>query len=1757
MVQWRTPVRKVYSIRQERSSRALAFRTTISTAEPCRLFFKTTSPESGPHITLTSNLWFICSTISMTARPENESSVAGNLGMAVEASVRFEEVEWGNYSGSEEAAIKTAWALLLSLYSQDDEIRFSTLAWPAPQHSAAVSGMHVCKASINGATTIGDIRVEVHNNLPLFKGRNEPRSLLVIRGELGDNEGHGDTSRYHGNDIVAEIQIKTTELSLQIYLGIESQKNLTPKALATQYFHLLHQVTRLEQSVQVKDIDLIGDRDLDTIWTWNAKLPETSEACIHDMISETARRQPEATAVCSWDGELTYKQLDHLSTSLASSLTQLGVCAGVTVPLCFEKSMWMPVAMLAVMKAGGAAVTFDVTQPNGRLQSIIDQILPPVILTSMEQTGRARDLGPEGLRVLTIHQQCLDTLADVPLCPLPIVRPIDRICVFFTSGSTGIPKGVGMSHSAFASSIKNQSSIFGFSSRTRVYDFVSYAFDVAWFDFIHALVHGSCLCIPSEFDRKNNLAGSIHRSKATFAFLTPTVLRALDPEDVPELEIIAVAGEPLKIADCTQWLPETRIINIYGPAECAAFVTTVEGDSLPMDFCVGRGLGSIIWLTNPDDPSALVPVGAIGEIVVEGPQLGQLYINEPKKTAAAFIEDPPWLLRGGPNTSGRHGRVYRTGDLARYLKDGSLDFIGRKDTQVKIRGQRVELGEVEHHVQSLIHKKKSSQVLAEIVIPKGSGRQMLIAFVVPAEAIAMSDDELLILVKHLTSDLKAELSRRIPPYMIPTAYVPLRSIPMTATNKTDRRELRRIASLLRPRQLGIDSGDQKFVSPHEKIEVSMQSIWAGVLNVPSDSISVEAQFTRLGGDSITAMQVVSRCRAHGLLLNMADILRLQTIRCLATKCQIRNNPVADISDDGEGNSDEEAGAWPLSPIQKMFFDSNPVDHNHYSQSFLLKMRVPASIESLRDASLAVTERHPMLRVRFRHQESGKWEQVVLPFSPSVMAFVDHSHRTREDVEKQAQSRQRALNLQDGLVFAVDVFQEPSEGQVVLLSAHHAVVDLVSWRVIWHDFQQCLQGISLARPTMSFRKWCLLQQHEAMKLSVAEVLPLTPPQLAKLHQSPAFNYWGLTPEENVAAYSRLFIEQLDSQTTTLLLGKANEAFRSDPIDLIIGTLDRTFRQVFTDRDTPTIFVEGHGREEIDGRQLDVSETVGWFTTVYPIPLSIAEEDGTKTAIVAAKDARLSIPTKGRPYFAYQCYTHDDAKQSLSHLGNFEVLVNFTGRFQQLEDKSSQLTTLDHPIRLEEISPRIHRFGLIELEIGVKNGQLEVSFEINTRMKYQERLHRWVATFKASLRESVQELASCQPSLTRSDVPLLAISSTGLNVFVTKQLHGIGISAEDVLDIYPCTPLQEGLLLSRNRGTASYANYWIWTCSINKEGAGNYPASADRLTRAWDLVISRHSVFMSISSENPDTGRAVQIVLKPKVAKPRIRRLNSRAIAPEKFAESIKPQPSQAKDPEYQVTICEADNGQVACRLDISHAWIDVMSVPVLVRDLTNAYQGNALLPVPQFRDAVGMIMRPTAAEKLQFWKTFLADVRPCCFPGTKLSLRDPDDSKTHGIIPIHVAGASDRIFEFCKREEITRSTFLQVVWSIVLSRWLDTNRPCFGYLASGRDLPLDGINDMVAPLINLLIGCVDLSGGLRKAFRETSQSTIESLNYQHTSLAEIEHEFKGQKLFNTSMTVYERNTNQTSASGLQLLQVREEDPHEVSSLHCKSIQRTCR
>ena len=437
--------------------------------------------------------------------------------------------------------------------------------------------------------------------------------------------------------------------------------------------------------------------DLNQIWQWNALVPDGVHECAHVTIQERIDLQPNAPAVCAWDGALTYAELGRLAADLACRLIHLGLDAPGAypiVPLCFEKSMWTAIAMLGVLKAGAGFVLIDPQQPEHRLRTIVKQVEAQVIISSPIYSRLASRLAPKSI---VLSSQLFETPKGSTGSSLSIPDPSAVAYIAFTSGSTGEPKGALISHRNVSSALHHQRQRMRFNTTTRFYDFSSYSFDASIGVFFTTLEAGGCICVPSEADRRENLIESILSLNANTVDLTPSVAALLSPSLVPCLNTLILGGEALQVRDVERWWGSVRIISFYGPCECTPTSTINCDAKVPEDTIhLGRGAGLVTWVVDPENHDSLVPLGAVGELLLEGPLVGLGYLHHPERTAASFIEDPVWLLAGGAGRPGRNGRLYKTGDLVRYREDGSLVFVSRKDTQVKIRGQRIELGEIEH-----------------------------------------------------------------------------------------------------------------------------------------------------------------------------------------------------------------------------------------------------------------------------------------------------------------------------------------------------------------------------------------------------------------------------------------------------------------------------------------------------------------------------------------------------------------------------------------------------------------------------------------------------------------------------------------------------------------------------------------------------------------------------------------------------------------------------------------------------------------------------------------------------------------------------------------------------------------------------------------------------------------------------------------------------------------------------------------------------
>lgn len=1708
-------------------------------------------------------------TATYTARPDCQ----------VELSVPG--LKWGHGDVTAATVVRAAWAVMVAHSADSDEALFGLTV---TGRQAAVAGIErmagpaiatvPIRVALDWEDSVGRLLGQVqrqavemipHEQTGLQSIRRVSeaaavacgfQSLLVIQPGAGDGDAAAPARPFltepRGDDhhaaqwqdfstyaIVVECQLEADEVRVRIGFDSAVVGRQQMDRIGRSFERVLRRLSDAacaKEKLAAAVVPSLSHASIEDIWAWNAEVPAAVDDCVHRLVTQRALRRPLAPAVCAWDGELTYGQLDDLSTRLARRLVAAGA-AGSIVPLVFEKSVWMPVAALAVMKAGGASIAMETTQPEERLRGIAAQADSPVVVASLQKSELARRLSAR--EVVTVGPDSLETAPETDECALPAVTPSSVLYVVFTSGSTGTPKGAIVTHGNFCSAIAHQQREMGYDDQSRVFDFASYAFDASWWNLLHALTAGGCLCIPSAMERENNLAGCMEKYRVTTADLTPSVARFLGPEVLSQLSTLILGGEAVLPSDAHLAGDKTRIINVYGPAECTPTVTFAR--VTPEPITIGRGAGVCTWVVQVDDHASLAPIGAVGELWVEGPLVGRGYLGDAEKTAAAFVQDPAWLTRGAPGHEGRSGRVYRTGDLVRYREDGSLLFVGRKDTQVKIRGQRIELGEVEHHVRQALEPAEGvdvagAQVTAETMQPAGANSAILVAFItldVAAETPEASHDAA---VQKATAGLADRLAQTLPVFMVPSAYIPLRKIPMMTTGKTDRRQLRAIGAQSWLRYRGVSDKNEPAEALTD-VERLLQKVWITVLNLTPEEASVNKAFTRLGGDSISAMQVVSQCRLHNLCFTASDVLQAGTIRKLAARCQVVSQREP-LTESDEEQAEVAGEAFDLSPMQQMFFDVYPEGLNHYNQGFILDLGQAVPVETLRRACRAIVNRHAMLRARYSKDPEGRWRQSILGEEvEDSYAFSARTVAGRAEVTDAAQWRQDNIDIRRGPVFACDVFQIEGGDQVLVLSAHHLVIDLVSWRIVWSDIEDFVKlGELRAQKPTSFRTWCRRQARVGSSLSPLSVLPFTVPK-AELE------FWGLPQSRNTFGNCNNHTEVFERRTSTLLLADGNESLRTEPIDLMVAAIVHSFHRSFPDRPLPVVWVEGHGREQSKELPLDVSETVGWFTTMHPLPVAITSESSVLDAVRLAKDTRRKVPNKGQPYFACR-YHSASGREAFAGHEVAEITLNFTGRYQQLESEESLFGRSEQPAEAErsvtEVSETASRTAMIEVNAGVEEGNLSVSFCFHKDMRHQDRLRQWTEeSFCQTINTLASQLEAAPVSFTLSDLPLAHLSYRGLDTLLQEQLPAMGLKPHEVADIYPCSPLQEGILLSSFKGAATYDTYSVYRC-VSTTAA----LSPSKMEAAWRRVVPRHTVLTTVFCMHPEGNGFLQVVLSaPEVRVSQI--TTSRHQSPATALTQLGRPTFTAREPQHELTVCRSETGEMAIRLDVSHALIDAYSMAVLVQELTSAYDDCDLPAAPAFGEMVRFIDATPKSQRVAAWTSLLDGVEPCVVPVTQPPPGEAFEQAHNDVsVPTNLVSS---ITEFCRDMGITRATFLQVAWSMALSQFTGMPEVCFGYLASGRDAPLDKIEAMVGPLTNLLISRIDMRAPVRQVLETASERSMQHLAMQHASLAEIQHHLglSGKRLFNTSLSIREADKLKgPEARTFSFENDVGEDPHEV-------------
>ncbi|KAH9242476.1 hypothetical protein K456DRAFT_1905547 [Colletotrichum gloeosporioides 23] len=894
-----------------------------------------------------------------------------------------------------------------------------------------------------------------------------------------------------------------------------------------QFEHRLRQLVTSPPSTLLKRLPCLNFGDTLELMDWNSggfATGATVDVCLHSRVFARAAEQPNALAVKSWDGEATYAELVTMVDNLAHEILaarQGEITAEEPICVMLGRSLSLTVSLLAVMRTGGICVPIDPNLPNGRKETILRQCRAQLILISSDS------LRQDFQNSYVTHAVVLNRTKDATRvhrfsADMDVNNPSSRAAyILFTSGSTGQPKGVVLEHRSLASSLTAWADVLGWSTSSTILQFSAPAWDACALEIFGSLLAGACLCIPSDVDRESGLGVYIRSAQVNFAVLTPTALRNLAPEDVlPSLQTLVSAGEPISRKIFETWSDKLRLFNAWGP--CEGSVVASMGHLAPdarYPDTVGTPIGCAVWIVDPEDASRLLPIGAMGEMLIDGPNVAREYYLAPELTKSSFIKHPSFVPKHKSGLDSSH-HLYRTGDLARYNADGNIAFGGRRDNQVKVRGQRFQLGEVESVLAS--HQCVSKVVVTSHQARNGSTNKELVAVLVfddqhvarhdiganesgKMNRIRLDDES-----RNQLESIREFAEGCLPTFMVPTTWLIVSGFPLTPSRKVDRIKIQAFldtvdmstarADAVRSNHQAassraVDNDHQVLTPPVSPAEVALQLAWSSVLGIDPSKIGREGSLMQLGGDSITAMQVATRCRKQGFQIAVADVLRKPTLAEAAREVQQTAQetlstaiPVMDLAGLHIAQDNVES-IYPCTATQEGILLAQISGHDYHNR-FLSKLTSSdGEIDPNRivDAWKVVCKKHSILRTVFTNglSDQGGFQQVVLKNHEPSVSIEQMPADSSTIAQVLALREKRALDPKKP-PHHLNLFSESASVVYAALDISHTIVaartyqDL--WRNVGREYARADRGsraaVTPGRPFSDYVVWLQGQEQEA-------------------------------------------------------------------------------------------------------------------------------------------------------------------------------------------------------------------------------------------------------------------------------------------------------------------------------------------------------------------------------------------------------------------------------------------------------------------------------------------------------------------------------------------------------------------------------------------------------------------------------------------------------------------------------------------------------
>ncbi|MFE2085322.1 non-ribosomal peptide synthase/polyketide synthase, partial [Streptomyces scopuliridis] len=1379
---------------------------------------------------------------------------------------------------------------------------------------------------------------------------------------------------------------------------------------------------------------------------------------------------------------LSYGELGVRVERLAARLSAEGVGVESRVGVCLPRSVEWLVALLAVVRAGGVYVPLDPEWPAERMEFV------------------TADSGVQ----LVIDEEMLGTLANASASSAVPVGPVlldSAAYVIYTSGSTGRPKGVVVSHRGIAGFAAAMVERFELDGSARVLQLASAGFDASVMELLMALGGGGTLVIP---EGGRPLAGQelldvFTGERITHSLVPPTILGSMPAGELPDLRVLVTGGEALGSELVGRWSAGRAMFNAYGPTEVtvAASISgrleAAAAGTPPIGVPVADAR---VWVL--DAWLRPVPVGVPGELYVAGPGLARGYLGRAGLSAERFVADP----------FGSGGRLYRTGDVARWRVNGQLEYVGRGDDQVKVRGLRIELGEIE----AVLARHGSVGQVSVTVREDRPGVKRIVAYVVPVGPDT-GGVEAGVLREHAAAEL--------PGYMVPSAFVVLDALPVNASGKVDRKAL--------PAPSDDPAGE--YAAPRNETERVLTAIWTDVLDV--GRVGIHDNFFSLGGDSILSIQVVSRARQAGLELSSRDVFARQTVAALAAG--------ASVADAGAGRSAAEqgvvAGEVGPTPVRDWFFATHTVSPAHFNMAMELELPPSTSLPALREAVRALLFQHDALRTVFAQNAHGQWTGRIAPdfdldrvltLHDLTDAQADREESAWQELKDAAQS---GFSLEDGPLVRVLVGTRAADRTLrVIIIAHHLVVDGVTWRIILEDLRTAYaraaagRAAELGPKTASVQQWAArLAEHTAAG-GFDDQIPYWRSVMDGARTDIPLDHPG---GANTVADQAVVSGGLTREATEQLLQRVPAVYRTQINDALLTALARTLR-TWTGHDRIAVNLEGHGREELF-EDIDLTRTVGWFTSIHPVALALPEGDDWAATIKRVKEQLRAVPDRGIGYGALR-----HLGDATAHHADPRISFNYLGRLDMAggADDWYRSATLNPG---GEHSVREGRPHLLDVTAGLLDGRLVFSWHYSAGLHREETVQALVDDFAAELSRFVAHCAEpdaggCSPS----DFPLVRLTQA--------EVDGIAGDGRGIEDIYPLTPLQSGMLFHALAEPDSPA--YLEQFAFTLDGVDD-PA---RLANSWQRTVER-SDALRVSLAWESVGEPVQVVHR-RVTVP-VTTLDwsgtDEAGQEALLRDFLREDRARGLDltaaPLMRVTLARTSDDVVRVVWTFHHLLLDGWSTSAFLSDVLGEYTAlggtaaarRAAPPVDRgpFRDYVRWLGAQDHNAAEDYWRGVLAGFEePVPLPYDRVPEQARRGQSSERVRVALEPGVAERVGGYARRHRITANALVQGAWALVLAQYAGVSGGdstgagasdvVFGMTVSGRPADLPGAEDILGLFINTLPVRVNATPDQPVAdwLRQIQDGQSESRRYEYMALSDIETDVPaGASLFD-SLVVFE-------------------------------------